>query len=102
MSRYFLVSVLAWAFFGQLTAGGHIESTVAWRYHSQNGACEIAAFSPATNRVFVTVGGGVDVVAISTGSWLDAIEAPTGYHATSVACCDNVVAVAWAADDKHE
>lgn len=102
MPQYLWVSILAWAFLGQPIAVGQIEATVAWRYHSQKGACEIAAFSPATKRIFVTVGGGVDVVAIRTGSWLDAIEAPTGYHATSVACCDNAVAIAWAADDKRE
>ena len=76
------------------------KSDVFWRYRAPSGACEIAAFSAATGRLFVTVGGGVDVVSARNGMRLDEISIPAGLHATSVACSEEVVAVAWAADDK--
>ena len=77
-----------------------LQATHYWRYHAPSGACEIAAYSAETGRLFVTVGSGVDVVSVRNGMRLDEISIPAGFHATSVACSEEVVAVAWAADDK--
>jgi len=74
----------------------------AWRYSAPSGACEIAAYSAATGKLFVTVGGGVDVVSVASGTRQGEIAIPTGFHATSVACTGDVLAIAWAADDKRE
>lgn len=78
-----------------------LQHNVLWRYHAPSGACEIAAASAATQRLFVTVGGGVDVVSLRTGKREGEIAIPAGFHATSVACSEGIVAVAWAADDKQ-
>jgi hypothetical protein len=78
--------------------GGH----VLWRYCAPSGACEIAAFSAETGRLFVTVGGGVDVVSVRSGGRQGEIAIRAGYHATSIACIGDVVAVAWAADEKQK
>ncbi|TWU23837.1 choice-of-anchor I family protein [Bythopirellula polymerisocia] len=73
-----------------------------WRYSSPSGACEIAAYSAETERLFLTTGGGVDVVDLVSGQQIENVEQPMGYHATSVACSKEIVAVAWAADDKRK
>ena len=73
-----------------------------WRFVSPTRACEIASFSAETQRLFVTTGGGVDVVDLASGQQVESVEQPSGYHATSVACSKEIVAVAWAADDKTE
>ncbi|MDZ4659511.1 MAG: choice-of-anchor I family protein [Bythopirellula sp.] len=75
---------------------------IFWRYTAPSGACEIAAFSAATGRLFVTVGGGIDVVSTRDGTRVAEMAIPDGFHATSAACTGDVVAVAWAADDKRE
>ncbi len=84
-----------------LAQSGELTTEVQWRYAAKSGACEIAAFSAATGRLFVTVEGGVDVVAVSDGTRLGSLKVPNGFHATSVACSGEVLAVAWAADDKR-
>ncbi len=89
---------------GSLSHAGEpkFHSDVFWRYRAPSGACEIAAFSAETGRLFVTVGGGVDVVSVRNGTQLEEISIPTGFHATSVACSGSTLAVAWAADDKTQ
>jgi hypothetical protein len=74
----------------------------AWRYSAPSGACEIAAYSAATEKLFVTVGGGVDVLSVASGTRQGEVAIPNGFHATSVACSIDVLAIAWAADDKRE
>lgn len=74
----------------------------AWRYSAPSGACEIATYSAATGRLFVTVEGGVDVVSEANGTRQGEIANLASFHATSVACSNDVVAIAWAADDKRE
>jgi 2',3'-cyclic-nucleotide 2'-phosphodiesterase/3'-nucleotidase/5'-nucleotidase len=76
-------------------------SSEFWRYRAPSGACEIAAYSAETEQLFVTVGGGVDVVSVRNGERSEEIAILEGFHATSVACRDDVVAIAWAADDKR-
>jgi hypothetical protein len=93
--------VFACASHSRLVAAETLHRKVCWRYSAPSGACEIAAFSANTQRIFVTVGGGIDVVAARTGERLAEIPIPADYHATSVACAGEVVAVAWAAEDKH-
>jgi 2',3'-cyclic-nucleotide 2'-phosphodiesterase/3'-nucleotidase/5'-nucleotidase len=93
-----VVSLLG--FFGNALAQQWLHYDVLWRYRAPSGACEIAAYSTATQQLFATVGGGVDVVSVRSGARVGEIAVPAGFHATSVACADDVVAVAWAADDK--
>lgn len=84
-----------------LVAAEPLQSKVVWRYHAPSGACEIASFSAATGKIFITVADGIDAVAAQSGERVAGIAVPAGYHATSTACLGEVVAVAWAADDKH-
>jgi 2',3'-cyclic-nucleotide 2'-phosphodiesterase/3'-nucleotidase/5'-nucleotidase len=78
-----------------------LTSSEFWRYRAPSGACEIATYCAETERLFVTVGGGVDVVSVRNGTLDGEIPIPEGFHATSVTCRDQVLAIAWAADDKH-
>jgi 2',3'-cyclic-nucleotide 2'-phosphodiesterase/3'-nucleotidase/5'-nucleotidase len=78
-----------------------LNSSEFWRYRAPSGASEIAAYCADTERLFVTVGGGVDVVSVRNGTSDGEIPIPEGFHATSVACQDQVLAIAWAADDKR-
>jgi hypothetical protein len=81
---------------------GEVWASEFWRYRAPSGACEIAAYSAETERLFVTVGGGVDIVSVRNGERTGEIPILEGFHATSVACRDYVLAIAWAADDKRE
>jgi hypothetical protein len=96
--------IVAWIVLVAPCAGQEqiLNVSVKWRHRSPSGACEIAAFSADTGRLFVTVEGGVDVVSARNGSQLAELPIPAGYHATSVACSRRILAVAWAADDKRE
>jgi hypothetical protein len=97
-----LISIFFLALAGIMPlAAEPLHRKVVWRYHAPSGACEIASFSAATQRIFITVASGIDVVAAKSGERLGVIAIPLGYHATSTACSGDVVAVAWAADDKH-
>ena len=42
------------------------------------------------------------MVDLVSGQQIENVEQPMGYHATSVACSKEIVAVAWAADDKRK
>jgi DNA-binding beta-propeller fold protein YncE len=86
---------------GPLAAVESLQRKVIWRYHAPSGACEIASFSAATGQIFITVADGIDIVAAQSGERLAGIAVPADYHPTSVACMGDVVAVAWAAVDKH-
>lgn len=79
-----------------------LNTSAFWRYRAPSGACEIAAYCTDTERLFVTVGGGVDVVSVRNGTREGEISIPKGFHATSVACRDKVLAIAWAASDKRQ
>jgi DNA-binding beta-propeller fold protein YncE len=78
-----------------------LKSSEFWRYRAPSGACEIAAYCSETERLFVTVGGGVDAVSVRNGVRDGEIPIAEGFHATSVACREQVLAIAWAADDKR-
>ncbi len=80
---------------------GEVTAKPLWRYNSPSGAAEIATYSAATQRLFVTAGVGVEVVKLATGQQIESMEHPVGFHATSIACSGGYVAVAWAADDKR-
>ena len=51
--------------------------------------------------MFVTAGAGIEAVDVASGEGVGTVPHPAGFHATSVACSQGIVAVAWAADDKH-
>ncbi|MCA9238423.1 MAG: choice-of-anchor I family protein, partial [Planctomycetales bacterium] len=79
-----------------------LNADVLWRCVLPDDTAEIGAFDAQTARVFATGINGVNVVHAATGARVGAIECAPGTSATSVACHDGVVAVAWAAVDRTQ
>ena len=82
--------------------GDTLQIDLLWRYHAPSGSCEICSFDEQSGNTITTVGGGIDILSSVSGVRGSALEQPTGFHATSVACSLGRVAVAWAATDKQE
>lgn len=96
---------MAYVLFGAAPSIGgeteQLEARVLWRYLSTKGSCEIAAYDPASKRLFLTLQDGICVLDARSGVRGSTLDRPDGFHATSVACRQGRVAVAWAAYDKH-
>lgn len=77
-----------------------LNAELLWRYDEADSGCEIACYDPVHARLFVTVADGVSLLDARSGKRVALLPAPAGYHATSVACNDNHLAVAWAAQER--
>ena len=87
---------------GSDDGAAQLNADVLWRCVLPDDTAEIGAFDAQTARVFATGINGVNVVHAATGARVGAIECAPGTSATSVACHDGVVAVAWAAVDRTQ
>ncbi|QEG32870.1 choice-of-anchor I family protein [Bythopirellula goksoeyrii] len=102
LSKVCFIAVCATQFLLPKSQASDLVAELGWRYAAPSESCEIAAHCSETHKLFVTTGVGIDVVDVSTGQQTGSIEHPAGYHPTSVTCSGGMLAVAWAADDKHE
>ena len=85
-----------------LTLARDLDIDLLWRYHAPTGSCEICSFDKQSGHILTTVGGGVDVLLAVSGVRGSTLEQPLGFRATSVACFQGHLAIAWAAIDKRQ
>ena len=78
----------------------HLLARMLWRYDEAVDGCEIACYEPDTEMVYVTISDGVSVLEARTGRQLGGIDAPPGFHATSIAFSNGHLAIAWAAKQR--
>ncbi len=93
----------AWMLFQFASASAdELAAKVLWRTFLEESSCEIVCCDPQQRQLFVTTAQGINQLDALTGNRVRSIAAPKNFHSTSVAWSQGKIAVAWAADDKHQ
>ncbi len=82
-------------------AASGLEATVLWRTCHGAARCEVVCAAAEHGKLFATTADGVDQLVAATGAKAAFLTSPEGFHASSVACCNGCLAVAWVAEDKQ-
>ena len=81
-------------------ADGSLSAEILWRYNQAQSGCEIACFEPRHSHIYVTIADGVSILDARSGERLVTLPAPAGFHATSISLSRNLLAIAWAAQER--